>query len=173
MKMPVRRYFPTKLPPDMFGLELLTMMSDACLSDDERNARRGTIKDHVAKAFKAACRQLGEDDARALFREVTRKRKRGVMTALAADRDYQLLRAYDTRAPGETVKALSERLYDEGRGTKLGQSADAIRRQIFAVVKQRRQRDRERAIQNRYMRMATRNEPPTAMTILGRADSAK
>ena len=22
MKMPVRRYFPTKLPPDMFGLEL-------------------------------------------------------------------------------------------------------------------------------------------------------
>lgn len=163
MKMPGRRFFPlsTNPPPDIFGLERLTLLSEACLTDDERQARRATIRDHLEKAFKDARRQLGEDDARSLFGEVMRKPKRGAMKTLAADRDYQLLRAYDAREDGETVKTLAERLYADGKGKALGQSADAIRRQIFAVVEQRRKRERESAVRARYQRMAARNDPPT------------
>jgi hypothetical protein len=89
MRMPGRRFFPflTKLPPDIFGLERLTLLSEACLTDDERQARRMTIRDHLEKAFKDAYRQLGEEAARALFVEVMRKPKRGAMRTLAPDRD--------------------------------------------------------------------------------------
>jgi hypothetical protein len=87
VKMPGRRFFPfpRNLPPDIFGLKRLTALGEVCLTEDERQARRATIRDHLKRAFKNACRQLGEDDARSLFGEVMRKPKRGVMKTLARE----------------------------------------------------------------------------------------
>jgi hypothetical protein len=84
MKMPVRRYFPMDLPPDMFGLHSLTLLGEACLTDAERRERVTKIEARVTETFEAAVRQLGEDEARKLFRRASCKRKRGAAKVLAA-----------------------------------------------------------------------------------------
>jgi hypothetical protein len=170
MKMPERRYFPMDMPPDMFGLHSLTLLGEACLTEAERRERVAKIEARVTETFNAAVRQLGEDEARRLFHRASRKRKRGAAKVLAPDRDHQLLIAYDSREPGETVIALATRLYAECKGVELGNSARAIVRQIQRVVKARQDRRHKAALDSRYMRMATRHEPPT---LLGMALRAK
>jgi hypothetical protein len=147
------------MPPDMFGLHSLTLVGEACLTEAERRERVAIIEARVSETFKAAVRQLGEDEARKLFHRASRKRKRGATKLLAPDRDHQLLIAYDSREPGETVMALATRLHAKSKRA-LGNSASAIVRQIQRVVKAREDRRRGAALDSRYMRMATRHEPP-------------
>jgi hypothetical protein len=168
MKMPERRYFPTELPPDVFGLRPLCLLSEAGLTGDERHERVAKIEAYVAEAFKDAVRQLGEDEARKLFGRVLRKPKRGGAKVLAPDRDHQLLTAYDNRDAAETVTALATRLH--ARGISLGNSVGAIIRQIQRLVKEREERYRRDAAESRYMRMAMRHQPPS---LLSAARSAK
>ena len=163
MKMPERRYFPMALPPDMFGLPSLSLMSQAGETNAERQQRVEAVEAGIRKTFVAAVRQLGEDEARALFRRVTRQPKRGPGKDLAPDRDYQLLTAYDAAmVEGTSVAALARDL--RKAGTTLGNTPEAIALQIRRVVKERDKRRHQAAADARYHRMAMRNEAPSLLS---------
>lgn len=164
MKMPTRPYYPPLEPrPDIFGLHHLTILGQACESDQERQERIVKVEQGVLAAFKAAVSHLGEDQARRLFAKAARRPKRGRGKILAADRDHRLLAAYDEAVVrnGETVAALSQRLRNEG--IELGNTAGAIATQIRKLVTERKQRARAAAFEARRWRMAMRNEPPTLL----------
>jgi len=162
MKMPRRPFFPpVGLRPDIFGLHQLTI-AGAGESDVDRQKRVATIEAGVVASFKAAVGHLGEDEARRLFARVVRRPKRGRGKGLAPDRNYRLLRAYDTaRQSGESIAALARRLRASEGGIKLGNTADAIEAQIRKLVKERQKREHASAVRARRWRMAMRNEPPT------------
>ena len=164
MKMPRRPFFPpVELPPDIFGLRRPSLVGMACESEAERLKRVATVEDGVRDAFTAAVWHLGEDEARQLFRRVTRRPKRGLGKTLALDRDARLLQEYDAALQnGETTAALARRLRAEGR--ELGDSAGAIQTQIRKLVKERDKRQRAAAVKARRWRMATRNEPPSLLS---------
>jgi hypothetical protein len=122
MKMPRRPFFPPVAPrTDIFGLHQLTLLGQAGESAADREKRFATIEAGVRGAFKAAVGHLGEDEARRLFVRVLRRPKRGRGRGLAPDRDYRLLRAYDTaRQNGESIPALARRLRAAAGGIELG-----------------------------------------------------
>src|SRR5947207_1991985 len=110
MKMPRRSSYP--VPPDIFGLRRLTLLSFE--SKGETRKRVEAIEQGVFAAFRAAVDHLGEDEARLLFRRVARRPKRGPGKWLAVDRDLRLLAEYDAASQKkETIAALSRRLYAE------------------------------------------------------------
>jgi len=171
MKMPTRPFHPPLEPrPDILGLHHLTILGQACESDEQRQQRIAKVEQGVIAAFKAAVSHLGEDQARKLFAKAARRPKRGRGKILAADRDHRLLTAYDEAVVknGETVAVLSRRLRNEG--IELGNTASAIATQIRKLVKERKERARAAAFEARRWRMAMRNEPPT---ILGAAIAKK
>ena len=170
MKMPRRPfYLPVASRPDIFGLRVLSFVESACESEADRQKRIATVEKGVEDAFRAAVRQLGDEEARLLFARVTRKPKRGHGKVLAPDRDFRLLAEYDAAvAKNETVAALARRLHSEG--IELGNTPGAIQTQIRKLVNARKDRERAAAFNARRWRMATRNEPPT---ILGAARSEK
>lgn len=167
MKMPERRFglfsYPPK--PDIFGLHHLTILSEACLSDAERKERVAKIEAFVAKTFKAATYQLGDEQSRQLFARVLRRAKRGQGKAHVADRDLRLLKAYfDAGGDGKAVSiaALAKKLH-AANGTKLGSSPHAIAVRIGKLLREQAKSQKERAIQQRYWRMAARHDPPTIL----------
>ena len=163
MKMPRRPWYPPmEARPDIFGLYHLTILGAACETPTDRAKRVGRVEDGVRAAFKAAIHHLGEEAARELFASVLRRGKRGRGRALAADRDERLLRAYDEKGEDETVAAISRRLW--ARGTELGNTAEAIARQIHVLVDARKKRDHRARVETRRWRMALRNEPPTLLS---------
>ena len=171
MKMPTRPFYPPlESRPDIFGLHHLTILGQACESDEQRQQRIAKVQHGVIAAFKAAVSHLGEDQARKLFAKAARKPKRGRGKTLAADRDHRLLAAYDEAVVknGETVAVLSRRLRNEG--IELGNTASAIATQIRELVKERKERAGAAAFEARRWRMAMRNAPPT---ILGAAIAKK
>jgi hypothetical protein len=161
MKMPRRPFFPPVASrPDIFGLHQPTIAAGE--SDADTLKRFAKVEAGVVAAFRAAVGHLGEDEARRLFARVVRRPKRGRGKGLAPDRNYRLLRAYDTAVQnGESIAALARRLRAGERGIELGNTADAIEAQIRKLVKERKERDRAAAVQARRWRMAMRNEPPT------------
>ncbi|MDQ2082448.1 hypothetical protein RA307_19855 [Xanthobacteraceae bacterium Astr-EGSB] len=171
MKMPRRSsllqlqpllFPPSKPSRDIFGLPYLTLLAQAGESEKERRQRVAKVEKGVAAAFKAAVSHLGEENARELFARVTRRPKRGRGKALAADRDYCLLAAYDEAVQrGETVASLARRL--RASGIELGNTVAAIAAQIRKLVKEREKQKRASAAQARFTRMALRNEPPTLL----------
>ena len=167
MKMPRRPFFPPVAPrPDIFGLHQLTLAGQAGESAADREKQFATIEAGVRGAFKAAIGHLGEDEARRLFARVLRRPKRGRGKELAPDRNYQLLRAYDTaRQNGESVAALARRLRAGAGGIELGNTADAIEAQIRKLLKEHKERDHAAAVQARLRRMATRLEPPSLLSV--------
>jgi hypothetical protein len=162
MKMPRRPFFRPVAPRlDIFGLRHLTLAHGGESAAD-RQMRVATIEAGVVAAFKAAVGHLGDDEARRLFARVLRRPKRGHGKMLAPDRNYRLLRAYDTAVQhGESIAVLARRLRAGDDGVKLGNTADAIEAQIRKLVKERKGRDHAAAVQARRWRMAMRNEPPT------------
>jgi hypothetical protein len=164
MKMPRRTFFPIyKQPNDILGLQHLTLMGEACETDSERQRRIAKVEAGVADAFKAAVHHLGEDEARQLFSRVMRRPKRGRGKTLAPDRDACLLKAYDEAvANGESIASVAKRLHGEGH--ELGATEGAIAAQIRKLRDERKQRARAAAVQSRWWRMATRNEPPTLLS---------
>jgi hypothetical protein len=161
MKMPSRPWYPPMQPrPDIFGLHHVTLLHAACESDAERQQRFAKVEAGMIAALEAAVHHLGEDAARELFNRVLRRPKRGRGKALAADRDYLLLKAYDAASPeGESVASIARRLC--AKGTQLGNTAAAIAIQIRKLVAARKERERRARVEARRWRMATRNEPPT------------
>lgn len=161
MKMPVRRFFPPLKPyTDIFGLPHLSFLAQAFETDEDRGRRVLKVEEGVVAAFQAAVVHLGDEQARALFNQVMRRPKRGRGKALAADRDYRLLAAYEEAMErGESVAALACRLRQAG--TELGNTSAAIATHIRKLVKDRARRQRAAAVQARYWRMASRHEPPT------------
>lgn len=156
MRMPRRPFYPVALPPDLFGLHPLPSLFE---TDDERRKRVAIVTQGVADAFKAAVRHLGEDEARRLFTQATRRRKRGQNKTFAPDRDARLLAEHDAaQQTGEPIAAVARRLRAEG--TKLGDTAGAIAAQIRKLVRQREKRERAAAIEARRWRMATRGGTP-------------
>jgi hypothetical protein len=169
MKMPRRPWYPPMKPkPDIFGLYHLTILGAACEKPAERTKRVARVKDGVRAAFKAACHHLGEEEARELFASVLRQGKRGRGTALAADRDERLLRAYDEAGDDESIASISRRLWTQGRD--LGSTPEAIARQIGVLVKARDQRNYRARVEARRWRMALRNEPPTLLSRLSSSE---
>jgi hypothetical protein len=163
MKMPRRPFFPpTYTPPDIFGLQRLTLLGEACEATSERTRRIAKVEAGVHAAFRAAIDHLGEEAARELFRIVLRKPKRGAGKALAPDRDQRLLAAYDALQSGESVAALARRLH-ASIGIELGNTPEAIESHIGQLVKKREKLRRAAAIDARQWRMAMRNEPPTLL----------
>jgi hypothetical protein len=96
MKMPRRPFYPVALPPDIFGLGHLGLLSFE--TEAETRKRITTVQKGVEDAFKAAVHHLGEEKARRLFARVLRRPKRGQGKLLAPDRDARLLREYDAAA---------------------------------------------------------------------------
>jgi len=164
MKMPRRTFFPIyKQPKDIFGLQHVTLLGQAGETDAERRRRIAKVEAGVADAFKAAVHHLGEDEARQLFLRVMRRPKRGPGKTIARDRDHRLLKAYDEAvANGESIASLAKRLHGEGQ--RLGATEGAISAQIRKLRDERNQRARAAAVQSRWWRMATRNEPPTLLS---------
>jgi hypothetical protein len=162
MKMPGRPWYPPMKPrPDIFGLHPITFIGLASETPTQRAQREAKVEAGVTVAFAAANRHLGEDRARALFAKVLRRRKRGPGRALAPDRDFHLLRAYDQAAEGESIAAIARRLRKEGR--ELGHTEGAIAAQIRKLVAARKERDYRARVDARRWRMALRNEPPTLL----------
>jgi hypothetical protein len=146
MKMPRRRpffplfpLFPPVAPrPDIFGLHQFTLAGQAGESAADREKRFATVEAGVRGAFKPAVGHLGEDEALRLFACVLRRPKRGRGKRLAPDRNYRLLRAYDTaRQNGESIPPLARRLRAGAGGIELGNTADAIEAQIRKLLKER------------------------------------
>jgi hypothetical protein len=157
MKMPSRPFYPIELPPDIFGLRLLSILGKACESKTETAQRIATVEKGVMAAFKAAVGHLGEDEARLLFARVMRRPKRGPGKLLAPDRDVRLLEEYDAAIKKrETVTALARRLRVDG--ITLGNTEGAIATQIRKLVKEREKREVTAALEARRWRMATRGE---------------
>lgn len=157
MKMPSRPFYPVRLRPDIFELEHLTILEQACESKVEKQKRIATVKKGVAAAFKAAVVHLGDEEARCLFRNVLRRPKRGQGKMLAPDRNARLLKEYDAASQkGEPVAALARRL--RKAGIELGNTAGAIETQIRKLVKEREKYQRAAAVEARRWRMATRGE---------------
>lgn len=166
MKMPSHPIFPSINPQaDIFGLPYLTVLEEACESEKERQRRIDTIERIVGETFKAAVTQLGENDARDTFRRVLRRPKRGLGTALDQNRDVVLLAAHaEAKAGGIKTTELARRLF-KTHGKTLGNTAKAIETQIRKVVKEQRKRDQLAARCHRYQRMATRNIPPSLLSM--------
>ena len=170
MKMPKPWHlpFPGQLPQrDRFGIRYNWSLLE---SETDRLERVAAVEKLVADVFGAARLHLGEDEARSLFRRVSRRRKRGKGKAHTRDRDTRLLSERDaaTRA-GETVASLARRLHCESKG-QYGSTEGAIQRQIHKLVKERKMRERAAAVQARRWRMASRYLPPT---LLGSARNEK
>jgi hypothetical protein len=163
MKMPRRPFYLPIVPqPDIFGLERLTILGEACETCTERQQRISKVEAGVVAAFKVAATHLGEEQARQLFAKVARRPKRGRGKALAPDRDFRLLKAYDEMQPGGTIAALGRRL--RASGIDLGNTADAIALRIRTLVAERKQTRHAAAVEARRWRMATRNERPTILS---------
>jgi hypothetical protein len=160
MKMPSRPWYPPVKPkPDIFGLHHLTIIGAACERPEDRAKRVARVEEGVRAAFKAAVHHLGEDAARELFASLLRRGKRGRGTALSADRDERLLRAYDEASDDESVASISRRLWTHAR--ELGSTPEAIARQMRVLVKARDQRNYRARVEARRLRMALRNAPRT------------
>jgi hypothetical protein len=163
MKMPRRPFYPVALPPDIFGLRHVGVLSFE--SEAETRKRIDTVEKGVEAAFKAAVEHLGEEEARRLFARVLRRPKRGQGKMLAPDRDARLLKEYDAAAPkGESVAALARRLH-AAVGVELGNTPGAIETQIRKLLKERKQRERAAAFEARRWRMATRGEQPGLLSV--------
>jgi hypothetical protein len=163
MRMPRRPFYPTALPPDIFGLQRLTLLGEVCETEAEKRKRVAKVEAGVVASFKAAVRHLGDEEARKLFASVLRRPKRGKGKIFAPDRDFRLLKEYDTAVrQGESVAALAKRL--RIAGTELGNTEGAIAAQIRKLVKERKQEQRAAAVEARRWRMATRNERPSLLS---------
>lgn len=162
MKMPTRPRYPDIKPrPDIFGLYHVTLIHRACETEAELQQRIAKVEAGVKAAYDPAVHHLGETAARSLFVKMTQAQKRGRGKALAPDRDARLLEAYDTRARGESITSIARRL--RAQGTKLGNTAPAIEKQIRKLVKERTEREHKAKVEARRWRMATRNDPPTLL----------
>jgi hypothetical protein len=94
------------------------------------------------------------------------QRCRGGKSAVVAgrwppNRDVRLLRAYDDAHKGESIAAIARRL--RAQGTELGNTAEAIAKQIRVLIGARKKQDHRSRVESRRGRMATRNEPPTLL----------
>jgi hypothetical protein len=158
MKMPSRPFYPpVVVPPDIFGLHNLSLLSRACETAAEKQKRIAAVEQGVAAAFKAAVDHLGEQEARQLFARVVRRPKRGLGRMLAPDRDARLLAEYDAAVEShESVAMLAKRLRQGG--IELGNTTPAIATQIRKLVKERKDRQHAAAFEARRWRMATRGE---------------
>ena len=157
MKMPRRPFYPTEQRPDIFGLQRITLLGQAWESETDRKQRIAKVETGVANAFKAAVNHLGEEQARQLFARVVRRPKRGRGKALAPDRDFRLLKAYDESVQnGESLASLAKRL--RSAGIELGNTQGAIVTQIRKLVKERKKREHAAKFEARRWRMATRGE---------------
>jgi hypothetical protein len=163
MKMPRRPFYPAALPPDIFGLRHPGLLSFESEADTRK--RIAAVEKGIEAAFKAAIDHLGEEEARRLFARVLRRPKRGQGKVLAPDRDARLLKEYDAAAlKGESVPALARRLH-AAVGIELGNTPGAIETQIRKLLKERKQRERVAAFEERRWRMAMRGEPPGLLSV--------
>ena len=163
MKMPSRPFVPSGPSPDIFGLYDLSLLERACESEADRKKRFKAVEEGVAAAFRAAVRHLGDEEARQLFKRVTRRKKRGQGKIFQSDRDARLLSEYKVASQkGETIAALARRLH--ATSTEFGNTADAVETQIRKLVKEQKKRDRVAAFEARRLRMAMHGEIPTLLS---------
>jgi hypothetical protein len=165
MKLPRRPFYSVDPGPDVFGLPQLTLVELACESDIDKDKRYATIDRWLAKAFRAAVWHLGEERARELFVHVSRAAGgRGRGKSFAADRDAQLLAAYDEgQGRGKALRTIARELY-EATSTlpehqRLGASATAIGTQMRKLLTERDDHRKKRAFEARRLRMALSAEP--------------
>lgn len=159
MRMP-KPHFPPPQVPDCFGLYPPTLLE----LEEDAGARIAALEKGVANAFAAAAIHLGEEEARRLFREVSRRTKRGADTHLAPDRDMRLLAEYEVAIQNqESIPALAARLHKADLSPRLGTSADAIAAQLRKLLRARRTRDRAALRAARLLRWSVRHFPPTLL----------
>ena len=140
---------------DRFGLPLRwTLLSDS-------PARKEKLAALVAEVFATAVHHLGDEEARALFREVSKGNPGRRAGRQNADRDSAWLALYDARATGLSVKDRKGLVVDVARQLHLGaQSAhateEATYRHLLGLVRDRDTKARKWAEAERPMRALLR-----------------
>jgi hypothetical protein len=123
-----------------FTLEIsLTPFDPEGETETDRRQRIAEIEALVPHIFRIAALHLGDVEARKLFHAATIGRRP------PAKHDAELLMMYDAEVAkhpedkSSVLSALAQRLHDE-EVDKFGNSADAIRKHIYRLVKRRRER---------------------------------
>jgi hypothetical protein len=133
---------PVPLPSvDRFGLRIPRGLLDLLTGTD-----RDAVGKLVTEVFAAAALRLGEEEARRLFKKLSRRprRGRGPNKNHRPDRDTKLLDVYDQAvlSGGLTIPELSTILHDRWK-SQFGATPLAIEKQIRRLIETRKRRDAE------------------------------
>jgi hypothetical protein len=128
---------------------------------EQRAKRIAKVRKVTRRFFKAVVRELGEDEARKLFRALGVRPKGRPERSMSLGRhraNVELMRIYEEEVyicadeKSESIpRKLAQRLNDERRH-EFGNSAEAIERQIRRLLAKRRQQSQKSALQGRRRR---------------------
>ncbi len=172
-----RSKWPPLIPPpfrdaEQFDLPLTSVLSQACETPKQREARLRVVRRSAFRFYQAVCSHLGQQDAKKLFDGFTSKPVRTGAPSGPKDqeRDRELLAKYDgfvAKNAMASPAAVAQWLFKKpNQGTRFGSSPGAVERHIRRLL---HQRIRRRALEEAQWRRQMANRPELEPSLLSKA----